>query len=329
MGRKRRLDTVQPIDERREILTEDEPTNEKIKQILSVLLVADLSISDDPSAWIFERTCELIKTFEEFPYFLYKAVWDEEFEAIQWGNHENGETILINYELLDLYLNGPQYLSQRPEKYKNDFYPNHVNNESGAGNRLHYNLVEVFGFNEIRDNLDTYREYPELASFFLKLEDICIRHNIPYQHGIWIEYHHSDFFKADNQIGQPPKRKNSKFFKICQTLKTDYRVRKFPESEQKTVRVENEPPYRIPQSYIMPQSYHQYPPYHIPQNHAFDDLNAVQPSPDFSDANIDQESLSRAREETDSDIHRPASLTDTVTDMFSVRSTVGSAIETN
>ena len=111
-----------------------------------------------------------------------------------------------------------------------------MNNESGAGNRLHYNLVEVFGFNEIRDNLDTYREYPELASFFLKLEDICIRHNIPYQHGIWIEYHHSDFFKADNQIGQPPKRKNSKFFKICQTLKTDYRVRKFPESEQKTVR---------------------------------------------------------------------------------------------
>lgn len=64
--------------------------------------MADLSISDDPSAWIFERTCELIKTFEEFPYFLYKAVWDEEFEAIQWGNHENGETILINYELLDL-----------------------------------------------------------------------------------------------------------------------------------------------------------------------------------------------------------------------------------
>lgn len=34
MGRKRRLDTVQPIDERREILTEDEPTNEKIKQVI-------------------------------------------------------------------------------------------------------------------------------------------------------------------------------------------------------------------------------------------------------------------------------------------------------
>ena len=48
------------------------------------------------------QKCEIItiKKFEEFPYFLYKAVWDKDFEALQWGEHENGETILINYGLL-------------------------------------------------------------------------------------------------------------------------------------------------------------------------------------------------------------------------------------
>lgn len=29
-----------------------------------------------------------------------QAVWDDDFEAIQWGEHEGGETILINYKLL-------------------------------------------------------------------------------------------------------------------------------------------------------------------------------------------------------------------------------------
>ena len=76
--------------------------------------------------------------------------------------------------------------------------------------------------------LETYMNFPDLAKFFFKLDNICMKHAIGERRGNWIEYHHSDFFKADNQVGQPPKRKNSKFFKICQTLKTDYRVRKFP-----------------------------------------------------------------------------------------------------
>ena len=41
-----------------------------------------------------------------------------------------------------------------------------------------------------------------------------------------MEYHHPDFFQNDNFGHDIPKGKNSKFFKLCQTLKMPYRLRK-------------------------------------------------------------------------------------------------------
>jgi len=341
MGRRRQ---PQVVDERRIRLTTDEPIESKIQQILSVLVCQDLSISDVDVYWYFERTRESIKRFEEFPYYLYKAVWDEDFEPIQWGDHENGETILVNYALLDLYLNDHHYQKYRPLDYTGDFSSKHRINDAGqdSGNRLHYNMVEVFGFNEITNNLLPQMNLPDARTDIKNLRDklkhICEKGQVPFR---WIEYHHSDFFKADNQPGEPPKRKNSKFFKLCQTLKTNYRVRTAPQHERKTMRgpsnavpVEEEPHYglRDHHSYET-DAYHHLPPYYqyrdVGQYYdEYDDLKAVHPSPVFSDANFDQESLTRAREDGESDINHASSMTDI--DVFSCRSTVGSElIETN
>ena len=46
-------------------------------------LKKDLSIDDDDVFWEFGNKPPIcIKLFEEFPYYLYKAVWDEDFEVI-------------------------------------------------------------------------------------------------------------------------------------------------------------------------------------------------------------------------------------------------------
>lgn len=83
----------------------------------------------------------------------------------------------------------------------------------------------------------------------------------------------SDFFKLDTLIrtNSPidsqilPKRKNSKFFKLCQTLKTKYRVRKHQsESGSRMVPIENDPrdDNRVVDRYYLPAE---------PENEEYDD----------------------------------------------------------
>ncbi|CAG5113911.1 Oidioi.mRNA.OKI2018_I69.chr2.g8001.t1.cds [Oikopleura dioica] len=209
------------------------PVDLKIKEIIKYLLVDDLRMGNDIIHWTFTDPSgdfswlTSIQRHEIFPYFLYKAVWDEDFEAIQWGDHNQGETILVNFELLFLFARGHgQFASYRPPSYQDDFIP-------GQPNRLEHNLVHIYGFNGIGCcNLEEDRVLNErshvLDDFFEKLDKICQKYNLNSK-GRWHEFHHSDFYQADNPLIEDrhrPKRKNSKFFKICQTLKFDYRVRK-------------------------------------------------------------------------------------------------------
>jgi hypothetical protein len=116
-------------------------------------------------------------------------------------------------------------------------------------NRLQHNLVNIFGFNDMGcQNFEDERQvnavYHNNHEFFEMTDRICEENGLA-PIGRWQEFHHSDFFKAgeffspkvlfeDSELSDNPhiedrhrpKRKNSKFFKICQTLKSDYRVRK-------------------------------------------------------------------------------------------------------
>jgi hypothetical protein len=179
--------------------------------VTRVLTIKDLSIEDETVIWEYGQTHVPIKAFEEFPYYLYKAIWDYDFKAIQWAKYENGETILINYSVIQNYL--IKYFPERLQNTEAEYRVEH--------NRLRHNLVEVFGFNEIcKQNLKTYRDEEHLREFFDEL------HTIDTPLDNWVEYHHPDFFQDDNSGHEIPKGKNSKFFKLCQTLKMPYRLRK-------------------------------------------------------------------------------------------------------
>jgi len=188
---------------------EPETVAVKIKDILKVLVLKDLSIEDEETQWEYMSKNVKIKLFEEFPYYLYKAVWDDDFQAIMWSQYENGETVLINYSMIEQYL--VKYFGDpQTEDYKQDH------------NRLRHNLEEVFGFNKIpKQNLKHNRDRPEMSCFFNHLKNIGDGSTDP-----WVEYHHPDFFQKDNPHAEIPKGKNSKFFKLCQTLKMPYRLRK-------------------------------------------------------------------------------------------------------
>ncbi|CAG5095357.1 Oidioi.mRNA.OKI2018_I69.XSR.g14151.t1.cds [Oikopleura dioica] len=209
------------------------PVDLKIKQLIQYLLVEDLRSGNQPIEWSFtdpsDKFCWVtsIQSHEVFPYFLYKAAWDEDFEAIQWGEHNQGETILVNFELLFMFAQGHgEFACYRPTNYEDNFV-------AGQANRLEHNLVHIYGFNGIGcENLEEDRMLNEqshvLDGFFDKLDGICHKYGLN-SAGQWHEFHHSDFFQSDNpkiEDRHRPKRKNSKFFKICQTLKIDYRVRK-------------------------------------------------------------------------------------------------------
>lgn len=209
------------------------PIDLKIKEIIQYLLVCDLQMGNATVPWSFTDTSghfswvTCIQKHEIFPYFLYKAVWDEDFEAIQWGDHEQGESILVNFELLFLFARGQgDFAKYRPPDYRDDFIP-------GQQNRLQHNLVNIFGFNAIGCcNLEEDRVLNERShkydDLFAKLDGICQKYQLNSK-GRWHEFHHSDFYRSDNpniDDRHRPKRKNSKFFKICQTLKLDYRLRK-------------------------------------------------------------------------------------------------------
>ena len=53
----------------------------KIRQLLEVLLLYDPSIEAHDVLWEFNGKTRTIKKFEEFPYYLYKAIWDEDFKV--------------------------------------------------------------------------------------------------------------------------------------------------------------------------------------------------------------------------------------------------------
>ena len=57
-----------------------DPDN-KIRQLLEVLLLYDPSIEAHDVLWEFNGKTRTIKKFEEFPYYLYKAIWDEDFKV--------------------------------------------------------------------------------------------------------------------------------------------------------------------------------------------------------------------------------------------------------
>jgi len=317
------------LDEHRECI------ETKMQKILDVLVVQNLSTAHDIEQWELGEYCYEIKRYEIFPYYLLKAILDEDFRAIQWGEHEDGETILINYDLIRKYLDNVTFC---PPQYGDDFDPIHRRDDQ-ALNRLHYNL-EIFGFNEIdRWNLDRFANeffdlnHPKDHPFVEKLEKICEEEKLEEGLNHWIEYHHSDFFAKDNppetareanKIWQP-KKKNSKFFKLCQTLKTEYRVRTTMEQKRKQLKIrrdmvpveeepEEEPLYGksahfadIPSgSGTMPQwempSYSYRNPYSITRlpNEMFSgNLEDVEAHPVFD---VDQESL-RARTEDTSDMN--------------------------
>ena len=60
--------------------TDITPDN-KIRQILEVLLLYDPCIETHDVAWEFNGKVRNIKKFEEFPYYLYKAIWDADFKV--------------------------------------------------------------------------------------------------------------------------------------------------------------------------------------------------------------------------------------------------------
>ena len=53
----------------------------KIRKILEVLLLYDPSIETNDEWWEFNGQQRKIKKFEEFPYYLYKAIWDDDFHV--------------------------------------------------------------------------------------------------------------------------------------------------------------------------------------------------------------------------------------------------------
>ena len=61
----------------------------------------------------------------------------------------------------------------------------------------------------------------------------------------WVEYHHPDFLKRDSSNVDNPKGKNSKFFKLCQTLKMPYRLRKQTTSERSSTKRRRSSAYRV------------------------------------------------------------------------------------
>nr|AAS21339.1 hypothetical protein 002-18 [Oikopleura dioica] len=169
------------------------------------LLVLDLDIGNEPVPWSFTDASKkfewhmMIQKHELFPYFLYKAI------AKGNGNKED-----------------------RTLYYEDNYGPS-----DSMNNRLQHNLVNIFGFNDMGcQNFEDERQvnavYHNNHEFFEMTDRICENNGLA-PIGRWQEFHHSDFFKGDNpniEDRHRPKRKNSKFFKICQTLKSDYRVRK-------------------------------------------------------------------------------------------------------
>ena len=61
--------------------TESVSPDNKIRQILEVLLLYDPAIETHDVVWEFNGKSRTIKKFEEFPYYLYKAIWDADFKV--------------------------------------------------------------------------------------------------------------------------------------------------------------------------------------------------------------------------------------------------------
>ena len=87
MGRKRKANgQIQPeennpirvLEERREDFVT------KMQKILDVLVVQNLSTAHDIEYWELGDYLYEIKRYEQFPYYLLKAMLDEDFKAIQW-----------------------------------------------------------------------------------------------------------------------------------------------------------------------------------------------------------------------------------------------------
>ena len=71
----------------------------------------------------------------------------------------------------------------------------------------------------------------------------------------WVEYHHPDFLKRDSSNVDNPKGKNSKFFKLCQTLKMPYRLRKQTTSERSSTKRRRSSAYRVSSSSFLKNIY--------------------------------------------------------------------------
>jgi hypothetical protein len=56
----------------------------KMKKILDVLVVQNLSTAHDVEDWELGEYKYKIKRYEVFPYYLLKAILDEDFRPIQW-----------------------------------------------------------------------------------------------------------------------------------------------------------------------------------------------------------------------------------------------------
>ena len=69
--------------------TEPVSPDNKIRQILEVLLLYDPAIETHDVVWEFNGKSRMIKKFEEFPYYLYKAIWDADFKVSYWTLCDN------------------------------------------------------------------------------------------------------------------------------------------------------------------------------------------------------------------------------------------------
>merc|ERR1711892_1514634 len=193
MGKRERVFKMQKSNDYEVALHTDITPDNKIRQILEVLLLYDPCIETHDVAWEFNGKVRNIKKFEEFPYYLYKAIWDADFKAIQWAAYQNDETMLINYDMIDRLL-----VDFFDDRQTEDFDIEH--------NRLRHSLVEIFGFNEIpKDNIRQNKDDLQYPDFFNELEE-CGGPNVNH----WVEYHHPDFLKRDSSNVDNPKGKNSK-----------------------------------------------------------------------------------------------------------------------
>ena len=138
-------------------------------------------------------------------------VWDDDFPAIMWGEHAQGETIIVNFELLFLVCQSSPATQSYSNLFqiakgngnKDDRTPYYVDNygpSDSMNNRLQHNLVNIFGFNDMGcQNFEDERQvnavYHNNHEFFEMTDRICEENGLA-PIGRWQEFHHSDFFKG-------------------------------------------------------------------------------------------------------------------------------------